>query len=223
MPSSGTLDGTEAGLPNRHVEAGLQTACQHEPRGIHVGHAHRHVAGACRSGDGRQRERRVNATVELHQQGHTSEDAVGIGRCVEKSRSAGCVRQGRQVAHGTSGSKEGIVRSLVTTSNDGKPERVLRARARRSCGAIECQCIAQDHTARTKRISQRRVRGWSCAFVSVRFREDDVERDRRCSEIAQAVDQRANEVTTPRPLTDRRQTALVDVHNDDPAARRSGR
>ena len=196
---------------------------QHEPRGIHVGNAYRHIACACGCSDGRQRERRVDATVELHQQGDTPEDAIRIGRGVEETRRAGRLRQGRQTAHGASGAKEGIVRNLVAPPNDCKPKRVLKARARRSRGAIEGQRIAQNDTAGANRIRQRRVRGWPCPGISVRLREDHVERDRRCSEIAQAIDQFADEVTTPRPLTEGRQTALVDVHNDDPAARRSRR
>jgi hypothetical protein len=57
--------------------------------------------------------------------------------------------------------------------------------------------------------------------VPIGFGEDDVQRDGCCTQFAKASDEATDEVTTPGPLTERRQAALVDIHNHDGSMRRS--
>ena len=81
-------------------------AVEHQRRRVDVEDAERDVARAGGRGDGRQGERGIDTTVELQQQRNPSQEAVGIGRGVQKSRGAGRLRQDRKAADRTCRSKE---------------------------------------------------------------------------------------------------------------------
>ena len=106
--------------------------------GIHVGDPKRDVACACRRRDGREREAGIDAAVELGQQRHAPEDAVGVGSGVQKTRRAGRFGQHRQVAHRTGRVKEALVVSrLIGRLHDRDADRMQHARVARSRAGVE--------------------------------------------------------------------------------------
>ena len=75
-----------------------------------------------------------------------------------------------------------------------------------------------------RRLSERASSGDATgAFVSFALREHDVERHCRRTTVTQAVNESADDVPAPRPLTDAGEALLVDVDDDDLTARRSSR
>src|SRR5688572_9161060 len=100
---------------------------------------------------------------------------------------------------------------------------MLQTVARWAVRGLERQPITQDHAAGPKRVGQHGVGCTARAVMPIRLGEDDVERDGGGAEIAQPSDQAGDQVATPGPLADGRQTALVHVHDDDPAAWRTRR
>ena len=164
----------------------------------------------------------IDAAAELDQQRNAPEQAVGIRRRVEESRGAGRLCQHGKIADGAGRLEERLFGGIVL-AHDREAERMRHARDWRVWDAVERHRVAEHHATGPQRLGQRLVGRGARAFVAVGFREDDVERDRGRAEIAKAGDQLADDVAAPRPLADRGQAAVVDVDDDDPAARRPGR
>ena len=103
------------------------------------------------------------------------------------------------------------------------------ARTRRASGGIERHAVAEHDATPAKRSRQFIVRRDACtragseaanAAVPIGFREDDVQRNRRCAHVPQPRDEAADAIATPGPLADRRQAPLIDVNDDDAVAGR---
>ena len=127
----------------------------------------------------------IHAVAIRRQQRHPAQQAVGVGRGVEKSGSTSGLREQRQTADDAAGFKERIFERVVATPDDGEPERVLHARGRLRRGRIESQRVPDHDPAFAERLRENMVRGFAAAVVPVGFREDDVECDGRGAEIAQ--------------------------------------
>src|SRR5689334_2084835 len=89
-------------------------------------------------------------------------------------------------------------------------------------GLVECQAIAQKDASMTEDLGEKIVGRHlePCGirlldFQTIRFRENDVETYDGRPHVTQPRDQLANHVSTPRPLAECKQAALVDVDNDD--------
>ena len=118
--------------------------------------------------------------------------------------------------------KNGSSARVLSSSHDGNPERVLHARGARFARRIERHRVPEQHPAGSKRVGQRQVRR-DARSVPIRFREDDIQRNRGGPEVAKAADERADDVAAPRPLANRRQASLVDVDDDNPLIGRTRR
>ena len=92
-------------------------------------------------------------------------------------------------------------------------------RARR----IERHGVAEHDFALVQRVGQQFVRRAPAAFEPIGLRKDDVQRDRRRTQIAQARHELTDHVAAPRPLANGRQAVVIDVDNDDAAGCRADR
>ena len=95
----------------------------------------------------------------------------------------------------------------------------LSRRARR----IERHGVAEHDLAFVQGVGQQLVGRAPAAFEPIRLRKDDVQRDGRRTKIAQARHELTDHVAPPRPLTDRRQTVVIDVDDHDAAGCRADR
>ncbi len=93
------------------------------------------------------------------------------------------------------------------------------ARARR----IERHGVAEHDLALVQRVGQQLVRRAPAAFEPIGLGKDDVQCDRRRTQIAQARHELTDDVAAPWPLADGRQTVVIDVDDYDAAGCRADR
>ena len=170
-----------------------------------------------------QRQARIDSALELDQHRHAAERAVGVRYGVEKTRRAGGARQRPQAADCAGGVEDRRLDCAAARVQDRQADRVQHTIASKRLRRIERERVAENDPTARERTGQRGVGRRFAGLrrpggdVAIRLGEDDVQRDHRGAQLADAGDELRDQIATPRPLADRRQAALVHIHDRDSA------